>query len=162
MLIGIQYEGRNDLLERYPMIERCFKCSVCSLVCPIQYLEEYSPTQSYVYDLFTCENPLTNPNLWSCAACHKCHEICPQDVNPAKVFTDLKELSFEKGLAPQGVKALVKTVITTGISFPITLVTQRLREKLNLPPLECKAQEEITLIARKTELEEKIKRWENT
>jgi len=161
MLIGIQYEGRDEMLERHPMIERCFKCSVCSLVCPIQYLEEYSPTDSYVYDLITCENPLTNPNLWSCAYCHKCHEICPQDVNPAKVFTNLKELSFEKGLAPQGIKILVKTVIAIGISFPVTSATQRLREELNLPPLEFKSQEEIQLIARKTGLEEKIKNWES-
>jgi len=157
MLLTIEFEGRNELLERYPMIERCFRCSVCALVCPIQYLEEYSPTSSYVYDLFTCENPLTNPNLWSCAACHKCHEICPQDVNPAKVFTNLKELSFEKGVAPQGIKALVNAVITTGLSFPITSATQRLRETLHLSPLACKAQEEIQLIIKKTGLEEKIR-----
>jgi len=152
MLISIQYEGRNELFERYLTIEQCFKCGTCTLVCPIQYLEEYSPTQSYVYDLFTCENPLTNKNLWSCAACHKCHEICPQDVNPAKVFTELKELSFKKGLAPQGIKILVKTILETGISFPVTSATQRLREKLNLPALECKAQEEIQFIAKKTGL----------
>jgi len=158
MLISIEWEGRDQLLERHPLVERCFKCSVCALVCPIQYLEEYSPTQSYVYDLFTCENVLANPNLWSCASCHKCTEICPQDVNPAHVFINLKELSFERGLAPQGITTLIKAIISTGISFPITSVTQRLREQLALPPLTCTAQEELELIAQKTGLEEKLRK----
>jgi len=61
MLISIECEARNGLMEREPLVERCFKCSVCAQVCPIQYLEEYSPTQSYVYDLFTCDNVLANP-----------------------------------------------------------------------------------------------------
>ena len=46
MLISIECEARNGLMEREPLVERCFKCSVCAQVCPIQYLEEYSPTQS--------------------------------------------------------------------------------------------------------------------
>ena len=158
MLISIECEARNGLMERQPLVERCFKCSVCALVCPIQYLEEYSPTQSYVYDLFTCDNVLANPNLWSCASCHKCAEICPQDVNPARVFLNLKELSFEQGLAPQGVMALIKTIITTGISFPVTSVTHRLREGLGLPPLTSTAQEELKLIVKRTGLEEKMRK----
>ncbi len=158
MLISIECEARNGLMERRPLVERCFKCSVCALVCPIQYLEEYSPTQSYVYDLFTCDNVLANPNLWSCASCHKCTEICPQDVNPAHVFLNLKELSFEQGLAPQGVVALIKTIITTGLSFPVTSVTQRLREGLGLPPIASTAQEELKLIVNRTGLEEKMRK----
>ena len=158
MLISIQCEARNGLMERRPLVERCFKCSVCALVCPIQYQEEYSPTQSYVYDLFTCDNVLANPNLWSCASCHKCTEICPQDVNPAHVFLNLKELSFEQGLAPQGVVALIKTIITTGLSFPVTSVTQRLREGLGLPPITSTAQEELKLIVNRTGLEEKMRK----
>ena len=158
MLISIECEARNGLMVRQPLVERCFKCSVCALVCPIQYLEEYSPTQSYVYDLFTCDNVLANPNLWSCASCHKCAEICPQDVNPAHVFLNLKELSFEQGLAPQGVTALIKTIITTGISFPVTSVTQRLREGLGLPPLTSTAHEELKLIVKRTGLEEKMRK----
>ena len=158
MLISIECEARNSLMEREPLVERCFKCSVCALVCPIQYLEEYSPTQSYVYDLFTCDNALANPNLWSCASCHRCAEICPQDVNPAHVFLNLKEHSFEQGLAPQGVVALIKTIVTTGSSFPITSVTERLREQLGLAPFAITAQEELKLIVAKTGLEEKIKK----
>jgi heterodisulfide reductase subunit C len=158
MLISIECEARNGLMEREPLVERCFKCSVCAQVCPIQYLEEYSPTQSYVYDLFTCDNVLANPNLWSCASCHKCAEICPQDVNPAHVFLNLKELSFEQGLAPPSVTGLIKTIITTGSSFPTTSVTERLREQLGLAPFVVNAQEELKLIVAKTGLEEKIRK----
>jgi heterodisulfide reductase subunit C len=158
MLISIECEVRNGLMERQPLVERCFKCSVCALVCPIQYLEEYSPTQSYVYDLFTCDNALANPNLWSCASCHKCTEICPQDVNPARVFLNLKELSFEQGLAPQTVTSLIKTIVTTGSSFPVTSVTERLREQLGLEPFTVTAQEDLKLIVAKTGLEAKIRK----
>jgi hypothetical protein len=79
-------------------------------------------------------------------------------VNPAHVFLNLKELSFEQGLAPQGVTALIKTIITTGISFPVTSVTHRLREGLGLPPLTSTIQEELKLIVNRTGLEEKMRK----
>ena len=161
MLLSVEFEARNSLLEREKAVEKCFKCATCALVCPVTlYVEGYSPKETFVYDVFSSSEPTANQNLWSCASCHKCYEVCPQDVNPPKVFENLKEVAFERGQAPLSVVALVKSVISTGVSFPLTETSKNRREQLGIPPFAPKGIDDLRKIAKNTGLEEKLKRLE--
>jgi len=159
VLLSIEFDKRNSSLERERAVEKCFKCGTCALVCPVTlYIEGYSPTKSFVYDVFSSPEPTANPNIWCCPSCHKCHEVCPQDVNPPKVFEDLKEMAFERGQGPEGVLSVVASVIKTGTAFPMAPTTKKMREQLGLPPFVRQGIEELQAIARNTGLEEKLKR----
>ena len=155
MLLRVESQARNQQLERGRSFEQCFKCGVCSLVCPITlYGEGYTPRESFVYDVCRSADPATNPNLWSCSLCHKCFEVCPQDVNLPEIFETLKEAAFEKGCAPPSLVSLVELVIRTGSSFPFTASSKRMRERLDLPPFAPRNVDELATISRITGLED--------
>ena len=157
MILTVESQARDQLLEKSKAVEKCFKCGTCSLVCPItRYGEGYSPTETFVYDVFSSAEPAANPSIWSCAVCHKCYEVCPQDVNPPKIIESLKETAFENEGAPAGVTALVKSVINTGIAFPVTEATKRMRAQLNLPPIVPEEVDELKKTAQNTGLHKKL------
>lgn len=161
MLLSIEYKARGDLFERYPRIEKCLKCGVCCVVkghsCHVQYdSAQFDPKKTYVYNIFSSSEPIKNPNIWLCVSCHKCHEICPYDVNPMKVIEALKEEAFEKGYSHPLILSEVDQILSTGLAFPITSSTQIKREELGLPALEKKAISDITKIAKITGLTRKM------
>lgn len=157
MLLSIKFQARNQLLERSEAIDKCFKCATCALVCPItRYGEGYNPRETFVYDVFNSAEPAANQNIWSCALCHKCYEVCPQDVNLPKVLESLKEIAFDNGRAPSSVVALVESVIQTGTAFPITDASRRMRAQLNLPSFSPKGVDDLGKISKNTGLEKKL------
>lgn len=157
MMLSIEFLTRNRLFVKSKEVERCFKCATCALFCPVTlYGETYTPRKTFIYDIFKSDEPGTNDNLWSCAFCHKCYEVCPQDVNPPKVFQALKEVAFEQGQAPLSVAVLVEAVIQTGTAFPITEVSKRERARLNLPCFAPRDVEDLKKIAKNTGLERKL------
>jgi heterodisulfide reductase subunit C len=157
VLLSIEYETRNEFLEISEAVEKCFKCATCALVCPVtRYVEGYGPRNTFVYDIFSSAEPAANKDIWSCASCHKCYEVCPQDVNPAMVFESLKEVSFKNGWAPPNIVALVEAVIHTGRAFPITDTTKRIRAQLALPPLTSEVLNDMSEIVKNTGLEERL------
>jgi heterodisulfide reductase subunit C len=157
-MLRIQFEGRDQLYDDAELEETCFQCSVCSLLCVVQNLKGYDSRRTFVYDLFRSRQPHAHPALWACSECHKCHEVCPQDVDPSRVIADLKEKSFEEGYAPAYVWNLMEMVLMTGMAFPITGKTLKEREKLGLPAQKPLPIDEILRIAELTGLLEKIER----
>jgi heterodisulfide reductase subunit C len=156
-MITINFKGRKDLYDYEELCERCFECSVCSLHCVIQNREGYGGRKTFVYDLFSSEAPQIHEALWACSGCHKCVDVCPQEVDPLKVIVSLQEQSFEEGDAPSYVYDLVGLVLETGMAFPVTKKTFKDREKLGLPPPEAKGIDEVRRIAGLTGLEKKLK-----
>lgn len=157
-MIRISFKGRKELYDHGQFRECCFECSVCSLHCVVQNLEGYGGRKTFLYDLFSSEEPESHRALWSCSGCHKCVDVCPQEVDPLKVIVSLQEQSFEGGDAPSYVYDLVGLVLETGMSFPVTRKTLKDREKYGLPPPEAKGIDEVQRIAGLTGLQEKLRR----
>ena len=157
-MITINFKGRKNLYDYGDLRECCFECSVCSLHCVIQNREGYGGRKTFVYDLFSSEAPQVHEALWACSGCHKCVDVCPQEVDPLKVIVSLQEQSFEEGDAPPYVYDLVELVLETGMAFPVTKKTLKDREKLGLPTPEAKGIDEVRRIARLTGLKEKLRR----
>jgi heterodisulfide reductase subunit C len=157
-MIKIYFKGREKLYDSGQLREVCFECSVCKLHCVVENLEGYGGRNAFLYDLFGSGNPVIHRALWSCSGCHKCVEVCPQDVDPLRVIINLQERSFEEGKAPSYVYDLDELVLETGMSFPVTKKTIKDREKLGLSPLSPIPVDEIKQITVKTGLREKLTR----
>ena len=136
----------------------CFECSVCSLHCVVQHLKAHDSSRSFFYGLLRSDKPQAQLSLWCCSACHKCSEVCPQDVDPARVVASFQERSVEEGYAPDFVYKPVEMVLSTGMSFPITRKVIKERENLGLSAFKFEAAEDIKRIAKRTGL---LKRLEN-
>jgi heterodisulfide reductase subunit C2 len=139
------------------LTETCFECSVCALHCVVQHVAGFNSRNTFVYDLFRSDNPAAHRALWACSSCHKCVEVCPQDVDPLSVIVRLREKAFNEGRAPAYVYDLVKLVLDTGFAFPVTKKTQKDREALGLTGPDASAVGEIRRIASRTGLLGKLR-----
>ena len=140
------------------LTEVCFECSVCALHCVVQDVEGFTPRNTFVYDLFRSGEPEVHHALWACSACHKCVEVCPQDVDLLAVIMTLRERAFAEGRAPSYMYDLVGLVLDTGYAFSFSKKTLKDRDALGLPPLDESAVEDIRRVAERTGLLEKRRR----
>ena len=155
MLLSAPFQAHDAQLEPRPEVEYCLQCAVCGLVCVVNYAEAYEPRHTFVYDLFN-EGMEARETLWGCPSCHKCEERCPYDFKPLELVKAHKEVAFTAGLAPQEVYAEFESILNTGAAFPVSSVTQRQRAKLGLPELPDKPVDELTIIAERTGLADKL------
>jgi heterodisulfide reductase subunit C len=159
MPVEIKYKAKDKLLKKYPKIEVCLKCNTCALVDPVIYANGFSPTNTFINNVFSATEPEKNPNIWLCVSCHKCEEICPYEVKPIEVIEALKDEAFEKGYAPEVIREEINQVLTTGYAFPIfqsLAYINRIRGNLELKTLGERKVEDIKKIVRKTGLETKM------
>ena len=91
-----------------------------------------------------------------CCACEKCVITCPQDANPTEVFTNLKEKSYQEGLAPSIVYRLVEQLLQESTVYSIKFANM-IRKRAGLKEVKKneKAVKELNVLAEKTGLERK-------
>lgn len=155
-VLRLKYE-KNEITEKSKAIEVCFKCSTCSKFCPITlHVKKYNQEDSFITQLFEAEKPEALNDVWMCCACEKCVITCPQDVNPTEVFTNLKEKSYQEGLAPTIVYRLVEQLLQEGTVYGIKFANLA-RKRVGLKALEMneKLVKELNVLAEKTGLERK-------
>ncbi len=93
-------------------------------------------------------------SIWLCAMCNSCSERCQLGVDPAFVITLLRQAAASMGNCPRHFADEAKLFQTTGMSFPSTGMTRKLRKELGLPEL-CMSQktvDEIRSIVRRTSM----------
>ena len=160
-IIKIKY-NKDNIIKQSEEVERCFKCSACSIFCPVTLnVSKYNIENAFISQIFGSMDEQTALNdVWMCCACEKCVITCPQDADPTEVFTNLKQLSYQKGLAPEAIYSLIRQLINTGIAYDIGRTANAARKKFNLKEFEIntKTSEELKTLARKTGL--KIKEVE--
>ena len=156
-MLTIEFQGGDKRYRKKNLKEVCFQCSVCALVCVVQNLKPYDCRNTFVYNVFGSNEPFAHGDIWACSDCHKCTEVCPQDVDPARVMADLRERSFSEGRAPESVRALMESVLTTGMGYPVTAKTLKDRENMGLDPPKTPPLDEIERIAELTGLSERAK-----
>lgn len=153
-MLEVEFESKDELLERCKKAASCLQCSLCAFECVVtKYF--YEDDNTFVYDLFS-EEAERNPHIWECLTCHKCALVCPNDFDPPELIQSLKERAFEKGYAPPSIYAEVESILTQGVAFQISSASKSLRAKLDLPDLKIDASD-LRKLAQKTGLGEKIK-----
>jgi len=155
-VLRVKYE-KNEITKKNKAIEVCFKCSTCSKFCPVTlHVAKYNLEDSFITQLFQAEKTEALNDVWMCCACEKCVITCPQDANPTEVFTNLKEKSYQEGLAPSIIYRLVKQLLQEGTVYSLKL-TNMTRKRAGLKEVKKneKAVKELNVLAEKVGLERK-------
>ncbi len=84
-------------------------------------------------------DPAKDGGLWQCARCMACSERCPSEADPGETIALLRELAVQRGNRPQYIVEEAKRFIQTGICFPRTGMTKKMRKELGLPDGEITA-----------------------
>ena len=118
-------------------IFKCFQCGTCTSDCPIaRFSDSYRPrTLIHMAELGLKDRVLNSETLWLCAACFKCTDRCPQDVEVAAVIRVFRNLAAEKGCVPQVFKEQAQALVETGYAYKIPDLRIKKRESQGLPPL---------------------------
>jgi heterodisulfide reductase subunit C len=81
-------------------------------------------------------------SIWLCVMCNSCSERCQLGVDPAFIITLLRQAAAQVGNRPQHFVDEAKLFQASGLSFPNTGMTRKLRKELGLPEL-CISQNTI-------------------
>jgi heterodisulfide reductase subunit C len=112
----------------------CIQCGKCTSACPLATQLDYSPRQKVNAErLFESENlDEMGDSVWACLACYSCHEACEQGVHAAGIIRVIRQRLFEMGMAPEGINKVADHFSKTGMAFPVTGFTRKMRKEMRL------------------------------
>jgi len=121
---------------------RCHQCGQCTGVCPSARHGGIVPRD--VMERAAEEALLLQEekSIWLCVMCNSCSERCQLGVDPSFVITLLRQAAARVGNRPKHFADETKLFKASGLSFPSTGMTRKLRKELGLPEL-CVSQEAI-------------------
>ncbi len=129
----------------------CQQCGGCAAVCPSQRHGGIRPAELMARAVSgSCD--VQDSALWLCARCMSCSERCPSRAGPGEVIAHLREKAVMSGQLPAFLREESKLFMSTGLSFPRTGMTKKMRKELGLPDGEVpkEALEEAQEICRRT------------
>ena len=122
----IRYGGKD--------VQTCLQCGNCTGVCPVSLKTPYKTRNliklcQYGYKRIFFSIP------WICAGCHRCHEHCPADINPAEVFVAIRHIEVRERGVPRFIRDNVSLIMRNGFGAIPSDDIRRYREKEGLDPL---------------------------
>jgi heterodisulfide reductase subunit C len=135
-------EGTSDTelgsIARADLARLCYTCGICVGDCPAaRFSDDFNPRQIFLKVCLGIEDGLVGEAspIWKCTTCYTCYERCPAGVKPLDVILALRNRSFERGAAPDAVKAVRASVLAGGMVGTPTKRIKDLRHRMNLPDL---------------------------
>ncbi len=95
-------------------------------------------------------------NIWGCTVCDTCDEVCPQKVELTEIFTILKNMSVERGEAPDYYTTQALTILENAKAIPMQPAIERRREQLKLPKIMEPDIAEVKKLLEATKLSKKL------
>ena len=137
-----------------PQATRCQQCGGCAAVCPSQRHDGIRPAELMARAILGSCDPLADRTLWLCARCMSCSERCPSAADPGTVIARLRERAVAGGKVPSFLQEEAERFFSTGLCFPHTGMTKKMRKERGLSDGELSAQsvEEAREICRRTGL----------
>ncbi|MBM4248420.1 MAG: hypothetical protein FJ149_03120 [Euryarchaeota archaeon] len=122
----IRYGGKD--------VQTCLQCGNCTGVCPVSLKTPYKTRNliklcQYGYKRIFFTIP------WICAGCHRCHEHCPADINPAEVFVAIRHIEVREKGVPRFIRDSTALILRHGFGAIPSDDIKRYREKEGMPPL---------------------------
>jgi len=134
------YYGTENLFE-------CYQCGTCTGGCPVnRYLPDFN-VRAIVKRIMDGDIDLADRSLWYCTTCYNCYERCPQKVKPLYLVQAATNSAFARGLAPESIKDMNKTLLKCGRNSEMTSVARNQRQAFGLPALKENVSEDYKKIA---------------
>jgi heterodisulfide reductase subunit C2 len=132
---------------------QCQQCGECSSVCPSGRYGGIRCAELMAKAALGSIDP-SDPSFWLCACCQSCSERCPSGVDTTQVITHLRTMAAERGHIPPYFREEAKRFLQTGLAFPKTGMTKKMRQDLGLEDIEVSesARNELKEIAARTRL----------
>lgn len=164
----IDFNFRNQIIHSDigSTLAYCYQCATCSGACPVAQVTQgrYNPRRLILDSLLGLKEKIFGKehafDIWGCTVCDTCDEVCPQKVELTEIFTILKNLSVEKGEAPDYYITQAKTILENGKAIPMQAAIERRRKDLGLPPIETPDVEEVQKLLGATNIADKLKKEE--
>jgi heterodisulfide reductase subunit C len=136
-------DHRWERLDR-TRINFCIQCGRCTSACPLATQIDYSPRQKVNEERLLEEENLDEygASVWTCLACYNCNETCEQDVHAAAVVRQVRQRLFEMGRAPEGINKVAAEFARSGMAFPVTGFTKKMRKEMGLGDVPTTAADE--------------------
>ena len=140
------------LIER--PIWKCQQCGLCSGICPSEKAGGIRPIEILTQANLGTLDIREERSLWLCAVCNSCSERCQMGVEPAEVITLLRGEAAARGNIPKHFSEEAKLFARSGLSFPNTGMTKKLRKDLGLEDLAVpnETMEQLTILIKRTRL----------
>ncbi len=165
--MSMDLEFRRIVLGKYmdSTLHYCLQCSRCNDVCPVNEVSDgaYNP-RSVILNAFLGlkENLIGKPNniaVWGCQICDTCNLTCPQDIELTDIFYIVKNLSVQAGEAPEYYVIQAKAILESGKAIPLQTAIERRRSQMGLPEVPTGFEDDVKIILKETELEEKLSKY---
>ncbi len=128
----------------------CYQCGVCTGGCPSSKRTALKTRKVVHKASLGLSDVVDSDVLWYCLMCYRCSNNCRLGIDVANVMAALRNMAAREGRAPKTFIRVGKTFADTGLSFPVTKYTEKLRSELGLRPLRMneKALDEVKKIAK--------------
>ena len=164
----LDFNFRNQILgnDIGNTLAYCYQCATCSGACPVAQVTEgkYNPRRLILDALLGLKEKIFGPensfNIWGCTVCDTCDEVCPQKVELTEIFTILKNMSVEKGEAPDYYITQASTILGNAKAIPMQPAIERRRDQLGLPKIIEPDVNEVKKLLEATKLPEKLPKKE--
>jgi heterodisulfide reductase subunit C len=160
----IDFDFRNQIIHSDigSTLAYCYQCATCSGACPVAQVTNgrYNPRRLILDALLGLKEKIFGKenafSIWGCTVCDTCDEVCPQKVELTEIFTILKNLSVEKGEAPDYYTTQAATILENAKAIPMQPAIERRREQLGLPKVLSPDTNEVKKLLKVTNLTEKL------
>jgi heterodisulfide reductase subunit C len=127
---------------------RCFGCGSCVAACPVKGVEAaYDPRRFIKLVILGLRGEVVgSPELWHCATCYNCQEVCPMDVRFAEVVTAVKNLAVREGHQPAAMGAQRELLTEHGRLYEVGEFENEKRAGLGLPAVAERPEQVGTLL----------------
>ena len=132
-------ENLKNIEDRILSLARvCYQCSTCAGGCPVFRNNPEMNPRLIIGKLISgsLEEVLASSHIWNCSFCLTCTQRCPQGVDLAHLFVDLKNLSVKRGNTPLGVIDEMEMLHLTGLTQESSKTILNRRKKMNLPEIQ--------------------------
>lgn len=127
----------------------CFQCTKCSAGCPVSDKVNIQIHEVMRMLLFGLKEVLETDMIWLCTTCYTCQERCPQGIDITDILFGLKNIAYQKGMAPSGYVGAAQSLFDTGRLYA---PTEWEREDLDLDDVPELNVEETKKMLKKTKL----------
>jgi heterodisulfide reductase subunit C len=139
-------EELQDPLSRMELW-RCTQCGQCTPVCPSARHDGIRTRDVMERALVGAMDLSKEISIWQCLMCNSCSERCQLGVDPAHVITLLRSAAAFRGNLPEHFAEELRLFKSTGMSFPRTGLTKKMRKEFSLPELDV-AEETMNELAK--------------